>query len=430
MSLDPERRVSSTSTRSIFDTDGVVTDTAVAHAVAWKTLFDAYLAGRSRRTGDPCVRSIVDARLPRDTWTGSLGTTVYGASWLRGGSTPDGDPSDPPERETVCGLGNRKNDAIPRRAARARRARAYPSTLDADAARSGRRGIKTAIISASRNMREVLDVCRRSTACSTRRSTVSWRTNSGFPGSRTPPSSSRPARGSASNRTGPRVDRGRPRRRRGRPPGRVRIGRRSGSVRPSGGAPRSGSRRGRAGPGRAVAASGRPTAPVRSETSLGRSMRSARSIPEAGTDGAGRVPGLRRNLDAHRGTIRHARPPRGDASRPRAARATCSGRGAQRPRSGRRPSDGGAPGHLVRGQPRVRHRGSGWRTPQRAVEYLPALDAAELALGERVAPIPGARGSSGSVSRSRCTSGRFPETGSATSKGRSATWRRAGPSSA
>ncbi len=143
---------------AIFDTDGVVTDTARAHAAAWKELFDAYLAGRSQRTGDPFVpfdpdadyRAYVDGKPRYD------GVRSFLAS--RGIELPDGDPSDPPERETVCGLGNRKNEAF-LAALREHGVRAYPSTLLLIRALRAR-GIKTAIISASRNMHEVLDAAR------------------------------------------------------------------------------------------------------------------------------------------------------------------------------------------------------------------------------------------------------------------------------
>ena len=37
----------------LFDLDGVLTDTAQIHASTWKRMFDEYLAGRARRTGDP-----------------------------------------------------------------------------------------------------------------------------------------------------------------------------------------------------------------------------------------------------------------------------------------------------------------------------------------------------------------------------------------
>jgi trehalose 6-phosphate phosphatase len=94
---------------AVFDLDGVVTFTARAHAAAWKELFDDYLRGRAARFGETFrpfdretdYREYVDGRPRYD------GVRAFLAS--RGISLPYGDPSDPPGRETVCGLGNRKN---------------------------------------------------------------------------------------------------------------------------------------------------------------------------------------------------------------------------------------------------------------------------------------------------------------------------------
>src|ERR671919_848315 len=93
----------------IFDMDGVVTDTASVHAVAWKRLFDEYLTERSRPTGEPSRPFDVDEDYRRyvDGKPRYDGVRSFLAS--RGISLPEGDPSDPPEWETVCGLGNRKN---------------------------------------------------------------------------------------------------------------------------------------------------------------------------------------------------------------------------------------------------------------------------------------------------------------------------------
>ena len=93
----------------IFDLDGVVTRTAEVHAEAWKQLFDEYLAARARRFGEPFeafdrrsdYRRFVDGK-PRYE-----GIASFLAS--RGIELPFGSPDDPEERETVCGLGNRKN---------------------------------------------------------------------------------------------------------------------------------------------------------------------------------------------------------------------------------------------------------------------------------------------------------------------------------
>ncbi|HEV8572765.1 MAG TPA: beta-phosphoglucomutase family hydrolase, partial [Actinomycetota bacterium] len=138
----------------IFDMDGVVTDTASVHAAAWKRLFDEYLTERSRRTGEPFRPFDVDEDYRRcvDGKPRYDGVRSFLAS--REISLPEGDPSDPPERETVCGLGNRKNGYFLAHL-KEQGADAYSSTVtlvrDLQA-----RGVRAAVISASRNMAEVL----------------------------------------------------------------------------------------------------------------------------------------------------------------------------------------------------------------------------------------------------------------------------------
>jgi beta-phosphoglucomutase family hydrolase len=139
----------------VFDMDGVVTDTASVHAAAWKRLFDEYLAERADRTGEPSsqfdagrdYRRYVDGKPRYD------GVRDFLAS--RGISLPEGETTDPPERETVSGLGNRK-DAYFLADIREHGVRAYASTVEL-VRRLGESGFGTAIISASRNMTEVLD---------------------------------------------------------------------------------------------------------------------------------------------------------------------------------------------------------------------------------------------------------------------------------
>ena len=94
---------------AIFDLDGVITKTAAVHAAAWKHLFDEYLQKQADQTGEPFQAfdpikdycEYVDGK-PRYDGVSSFLTS-------RGITLPHGDPSDPPEHETVCGLGNRKN---------------------------------------------------------------------------------------------------------------------------------------------------------------------------------------------------------------------------------------------------------------------------------------------------------------------------------
>lgn len=138
----------------VFDMDGVVTDTASVHAAAWKRLFDGYLGVRAEKTGEPFVpfdpdkeyRRYVDGKPRYD------GVRDFLAS--RGITLPEGDPSDPPGRETVRGLGNRK-DAYFLAHIREHPVRAYPSTV-ALVGRLKEAGFGAAIISASRNLDEVL----------------------------------------------------------------------------------------------------------------------------------------------------------------------------------------------------------------------------------------------------------------------------------
>src|SRR6266511_4370168 len=138
----------------VFDIDGVVTDTAVVHAAAWKRLFDQYLQERAGATGQPQApfdpvadyRRFVDGKPRYD------GVRSFLAS--RGITIPEGEPSDPPDRETVCGLGNRKDQYFLEELRRGG-ARAFPSTVEM-VRQLNEAGLRTAVVSASRNMDQVL----------------------------------------------------------------------------------------------------------------------------------------------------------------------------------------------------------------------------------------------------------------------------------
>jgi HAD superfamily hydrolase (TIGR01509 family) len=67
---------------------------------------------------------------------------------------PEGTPKDPPSAETVCGLGNRKNELVNERLATAG-AVAYPGTV-ALIMYLRRIGVKTAVVTSSQNCDEVL----------------------------------------------------------------------------------------------------------------------------------------------------------------------------------------------------------------------------------------------------------------------------------
>lgn len=96
----------------LFDLDGVLTDTASVHAECWKIMFDDYLKQRADASGEPFVEFHVED----DYHPYVDGKPRYDGvrSFLesRDIHLPEGAPSDPPEAETVCGLGNRKNDLV------------------------------------------------------------------------------------------------------------------------------------------------------------------------------------------------------------------------------------------------------------------------------------------------------------------------------
>lgn len=94
---------------SIFDLDGVITDTAKTHALAWERMFNSFLKKRACQSNKPFI--------PFDRYKDYL-NYVDGKPRLEGIQCffdsrsiklPFGNLSDHPEQETICGLGNQKN---------------------------------------------------------------------------------------------------------------------------------------------------------------------------------------------------------------------------------------------------------------------------------------------------------------------------------
>ncbi|GAA4989313.1 MULTISPECIES: beta-phosphoglucomutase family hydrolase [Streptomyces] len=134
----------------LFDLDGVVTRTAVVHAAAWKETFDAFLRERDgagfRPFTDSDYDQYVDGRPRAD------GVRSFLAS--RGVELPEGTPDDPPDAQTVNGVGNRKNELLLEKI-RTDGVEPYEGTLRyIDAVRAA--GLATAIVSSSANTRDVL----------------------------------------------------------------------------------------------------------------------------------------------------------------------------------------------------------------------------------------------------------------------------------
>ncbi|MGB7449214.1 MAG: HAD-IA family hydrolase [Ornithinimicrobium sp.] len=88
---------------ALFDLDGVLTPTAEVHMNAWARMFTEFLDGYPSQPPytDQDYFDHVDGR-PRYE-----GVATFLAS--RGIELPPGEPGDPPDTRSVCGLGNRKN---------------------------------------------------------------------------------------------------------------------------------------------------------------------------------------------------------------------------------------------------------------------------------------------------------------------------------
>jgi beta-phosphoglucomutase family hydrolase len=136
-----------------FDLDGVVTDTARIHFRAWKQTFDALFEMRTHRDVAPApftlqdYRKYIDGRPREDAIRDFLAA--------RGVEIPEGNESDSSEAESVNGLAERK-DGLFLALMRSEGVDVYPSTVDL-IRRLRALGLKTAVVSASRNCQEILE---------------------------------------------------------------------------------------------------------------------------------------------------------------------------------------------------------------------------------------------------------------------------------
>lgn len=133
----------------LFDLDGVLTQTAVLHARAWKQMFDEFLAvaapDQPLFDGRDYER-YVDGKPRLD------GTRDFLAA--RGITLTPGDETDPPDAPSLWGLSNRKNDLI-QDLIQTEGVEVYPGSVDyVHAARAA--GLRTAVVTSSANAEQVL----------------------------------------------------------------------------------------------------------------------------------------------------------------------------------------------------------------------------------------------------------------------------------
>lgn len=138
----------------LFDLDGVLTQTAKVHAAAWKEMFDAYLQQRADRTGERFVP--FDPAADYDEYVDGKQRADGTRSFLesRHVTLPEGGADDPPDAETVHGLGSRKNEIVLRRIRRDGVDSYEGSVRYVRAVRDA--GLRSAVVSSSANCRDVL----------------------------------------------------------------------------------------------------------------------------------------------------------------------------------------------------------------------------------------------------------------------------------
>jgi beta-phosphoglucomutase-like phosphatase (HAD superfamily) len=93
----------------LFDLDGVLTRTVSVHASAWKKLFDSFLEQHATQTGEPFVPFDIDADYSRYVDGKPRYDGVVAFLESRGIELPLGAPGDSPDVQSVCALGNLKD---------------------------------------------------------------------------------------------------------------------------------------------------------------------------------------------------------------------------------------------------------------------------------------------------------------------------------
>ena len=140
-------------TACLFDLDGVLTDTAAVHNKAWKQTFDEFLADRDGKDFVP-FDSEADYGTHVDGKPRIDGVRDFLAS--RDIHLPEGSNDDPPDAQTVNGVGNRKNELLLQTLERDGVQVYEGSRRYLQAARDA--GLRRAVVSSSANTETVLRV--------------------------------------------------------------------------------------------------------------------------------------------------------------------------------------------------------------------------------------------------------------------------------
>ncbi|TVR98709.1 MAG: beta-phosphoglucomutase family hydrolase [Rhodospirillales bacterium] len=140
----------------LFDLDGIITDTASVHAAAWKKMFDEFLKARAEREDSPFEPFEVDPDYFRYVDGRPRYEGVDSFLRSRGIVLDRGEPSDSVDRETICGLGNRKN-AMFNEVLKEQGAEVFQTSVDL-IRKLKDRNKRIAVVTSSKNCDTVLEV--------------------------------------------------------------------------------------------------------------------------------------------------------------------------------------------------------------------------------------------------------------------------------
>ena len=139
----------------LFDLDGVLTTTRTVHAAAWEQTFNGFLDAWDGLHGSSTTRfdEQSDYAVYVDGKPREAGVRDFLAS--RGITLPEGGPASPPTEDSIWGLGNRKDQLVDAELERTGVQAVPGSVAWIRELREG--GIKTAVVSSSRNCAAVLE---------------------------------------------------------------------------------------------------------------------------------------------------------------------------------------------------------------------------------------------------------------------------------
>ncbi|MEJ2052752.1 MAG: trehalose-phosphatase, partial [Calditrichaceae bacterium] len=140
----------------ILDLDGVITETSKIHAKSWKKMFDEY----NQKLTESGKQKFKPFSIEEDYYEYINGKPRYDGvrSFLKSRNIelPEGDPGDKPGENTVCGLGNHKNELF-QKLLTEEGVTVYNDTVE-KIKEWRNHGIKTAVVSSSKNCKKIVEM--------------------------------------------------------------------------------------------------------------------------------------------------------------------------------------------------------------------------------------------------------------------------------